>query len=202
MIMIILNPNWSPYWTETKAACSGKLVGDVFQAVDRGHNPRNGPRVPVILYSSIIQRLKITRSKAKCVLALNVNERKKMLAAWILTSSCYQVLQHMRIGLANYHMLHCSSNENDPIYNVLSDSHFLWTTNSLNISTFFCGWCMCPSGFAHQLWHCQSYALYSGAAYLWILAFGVVVFSHILGRCALYPEVHCSPEIMVYMEIK
>lgn len=78
MIMIILNPNWSPYWTGTEAACSGKLVSDIFRAVDRGHNPRNGPKVPVILsvYSSIIQRLKITRSKAKCMLAPNVNERK------------------------------------------------------------------------------------------------------------------------------
>ena len=51
--------------------------------------------------------------------------------------------------------------KNDAAYGVPIFSDFLWTANSLNVSTllcygiFLCVWQMFPSGFAHWLWHHQ-----------------------------------------------
>ena len=39
--MIILKLNWLLHQTETEIAYLGKLISDIFQTVDRGHNPRN-----------------------------------------------------------------------------------------------------------------------------------------------------------------
>ena len=68
-----------------------------------------------------------------------------------------------RTGLEDYHLLHCSSQENDASSDVLIDSNFcdrqiLWTFPLSCIGHFP----LCLSGFAHQPWHCQDCALYSG----------------------------------------
>ena len=103
-------------------------------------------------------------------------EAKIKKSASILTSSHYQVQWQVRTELANYCMLHGSSSQNDVMYDVLMESNFLWMANSLNPSTFLQYtylyiWCMCASGFACQLPHHQSCALYLGALYLWMFQF-------------------------------
>ena len=61
--------------------------------------------------------------------------------------------------------------------------------------TFFCVWCMCPSCFVHQLWHCQRCALYSWESYLCIDFFTFV--PNFGWGCTLNPETPCNVEIKV-----
>ena len=48
--------------------------------------------------------------------------------------ACY--FQKLSIGLADYFLLHCSSSENDGLYDVLIKSNFLRIANSPNFSIF------------------------------------------------------------------
>ena len=40
--MIILNLDWSPCQIATEITYCSKLIGDILQANDRAHDPRNG----------------------------------------------------------------------------------------------------------------------------------------------------------------
>ena len=88
----------------------------------------------------------------------------------------------------------CSSSENAAAYAVSIGLDFLWMINLLNVSTllrhnttFLCVWHMHLSCFAHCLWHQQSCAL-------------SVDFCSLLSQCsALYPEMLCCTEIMVFL---
>lgn len=63
--------------------------------------------------------------------------------------------------------------------------NFLWTLRRV--------WCICPSYFAHWLWHPQSCAIYIAHA----LSVDFLTFEPHFGGCTLYPEAPCSLENML-----
>ena len=124
MLMIILNPNRLRHQTKTKIIYLGKLISNILQAIDRGHDdPRNriwdDPKCLIWLsaYSSIY-------SKAEDHETENKTQWYQIYQIRNNTSSCnfnlisYKVLWP-RTGSASYHLLCCSSLESNSMYTVL-----------------------------------------------------------------------------------
>ena len=105
-----MNPNWLALWTETEISYLGKLISDIFQAIDRGHNPRNGIRndhigvVLLLVHSSTYSKVEDYETENKTHADIEYRIKKQWGQPPISTSSRYQVLQP-RTGLANYHLL-------------------------------------------------------------------------------------------------
>lgn len=68
-MMIILNLDWSPCQIATEITYCSKLIGDILQANDRAHDPRNGiwndPLCPVMLSAYSRINLKVEDYKTK-----------------------------------------------------------------------------------------------------------------------------------------
>ena len=77
-----------------------KLISDIFQSTDRGHDPRYGIwnqavclfcQCVILILSEFTQRQKIMKSKTKHALTLNTNERKwwqPRLQLYLITKYC------------------------------------------------------------------------------------------------------------------
>lgn len=151
-----------------KIAYLGKLISDIFQATDRGHDPREGiwndPIGLVILsvHSIIYCRWKIWNQNQDMQTS-NTNERKWQQPQF---QSHYQASWHLRIHLVQYGLLWWLSLDNEDVF---INPNFLWRAHSLNISsflyygTFLSIWCTFPPCFTQWLWHCQSCTSCSGA---------------------------------------
>ena len=174
-----MNSNWSALWTETKLSYPSKLLSDIFQATDRGHNPGNriwNDHIGVVLllaYSSIYSKVEVYETKNKMHADIEywiknngsslhfsfISLPSPAAKNWVgqLSSAA------LNVHLQKCHIHRCSLSPNF----LLMASTLMASTKYFHFrhnSTFLCVWRTDPYVLLVSY---ISYPLYLGASYLW-----------------------------------
>ena len=167
-----MNSNWSPYQMETNR---------ILWQTDQWYFPGFWQRMWFHKWDLEWpcrpgHTVSIQQHQLKCGRLWNWKQQwtqEKTAANLIPSSSHYKALWWMALGLADYCLLCCSSPGNYAAYDVLTDSNWMWTANSLfppscSSTALSFAFDRCPPRLTPWLPQCQSCALNSEATSLWI----------------------------------